>query len=132
MIDQSSELILLSTAREELEMPRLMWSQDPESGDITVTTEVSPVLVELWSAPSCSDARRDWRTVNLDSPCQCGTAQDGICFNEVSDWSAQTLEETAPGMRHFCRRISFFTTKLHMNLKKFFLFLSLSFSHYII
>ena len=112
MIDQSSELILLSTAREELEMPRLMWSQDPESGDITVTTEVSPVLVELWSAPSCSDARRDWRTVNLDSPCQCGTLQDGICFNEVSDWSAQTIEETAPGMRtptrgRFCRSPSY-------------------------
>ena len=97
MIDQSSELILLSTAREELEMPRLMWSQDPESGDITVTTDLSPLLVEMWSAPSCSHSRRDWRTVNLDSPCQCGTQHNGICFNQVSVWSPQTLQETAPG-----------------------------------
>ena len=78
-------------------MPGLRWSRDPVSGDITVTTEISPVRVEMWSAPSCSHSRRDWRTVNLDSPCQCGTENDGICFNEVSVWTAQTLEETEPG-----------------------------------
>ena len=78
------------------EMPRLSWSHDSESGDITVRSDLTrPVRVELWSASSCSAQRRDWRRANLDIPCDCGQAQDGICFNTVSDWRAEPLVETA-------------------------------------
>ena len=79
------------------EMPGLSWSHDTLTGDITVTSTSQPGLVEVWSAPSCSDKRRDWRTVSLDTPCTCGTSNDGVCFNEVSVWTSQQLEETSPG-----------------------------------
>ena len=40
-------------------IPKLSWTHEP--GRITVTTEVTPVKVELWSAVSCNSRRRDWR-----------------------------------------------------------------------
>ena len=80
----------------EPEMPRFSWSEDSVTGDITVRShQTSPVRVELWSAPSCSAHRRDWRAANLDSPCECGPAQDGLCLNQMSDWRAETLQQTA-------------------------------------
>ena len=78
-------------------IPRFTWSITPGSGDIEIFSELSPTKVELWSAISCSEKRRDWRTANLDVPCTCGTQEDDMCFNEDSEYSSEVLEETAPG-----------------------------------
>ena len=79
------------------QLPSLRWSQDPVTGDITLTSDRDPVVVELWSAPSCSQERRDWRVANLDNPCTCGTSDSGVCFNEVSIWTSEPLQETSKG-----------------------------------
>ena len=82
------------------DIPKFNWTHEPETGDITVTSEEDPERVELWSALSCNEKRRDWRLANLDDPCECGIAEDGICFNTGSMWQSETLEETIPG-NHF-------------------------------
>ena len=79
------------------QLPSLRWSQDPVTGDITLTSDRDPVVVEVWSAPSCSQERRDWRVANLDNPCTCGTSDSGVCFNEVSIWTSEPLQETSKG-----------------------------------
>ena len=78
-------------------IPRFTWSITPGSGDIEIFSELSPTKVELWSAISCSEKRRDWRMANLDEPCTCGTQEEEMCFNEESVYSSEVLEETAPG-----------------------------------
>ena len=62
-----------------------------------MTSEEAPEKVELWSAVSCNDKRRDWRLANLDDPCECGLWDDGVCFNTGSMWQSEVLEETSPG-----------------------------------
>ena len=68
-----------------------------ETGDITVTSKEVAERVELWSAVSCNDKRRDWRLANLDETCECGLLDDGICFNTGSMWQSEVLKETSPG-----------------------------------
>ena len=80
-----------------LNIPKFNWTHKAETGDITVTSEEVPERVELWSAVSCNDKRRDWRLANLDDPCECGLWDDGICFNTGSMWQSEVLEETSLG-----------------------------------
>ena len=81
--------------KKKIVLPRFSWSQS--GSELTVTSEVSPARVELWAAVSCNTRRMDWRLANLDNPCECGSLQDGVCFNEESVYTAEVLEETSPG-----------------------------------
>ena len=78
-------------------IPQFDWSIVSGSGDIVISSELAPTKVELWSAISCNDQRRDWRKANIDEACTCGTLENGICFNEESEYSSEILEETSPG-----------------------------------
>ena len=80
-----------------LNIPKFSWTHETDTGDITVTSEEVPERVELWSAVSCNDKRRDWRLANLDDPCECGLMEGGICFNTGSMWQSEVLEETSLG-----------------------------------
>ena len=80
-----------------LNIPKFSWTHETDTGDIIVTSEEAPEKVELWSAVSCNDKRRDWRLANLDETCECGLWDDGICFNTGSMWQSEVLEETSPG-----------------------------------
>ena len=93
----SASLELMSVAS----VPRFNWTTDPETGDITVRSEVRPAGVHLWHASTCDTARRDWRIVNLDQPCPCNfgleiPAED-LCPNLAVLWASDPLEETEPG-----------------------------------
>jgi len=79
------------------DIPKFNWTHEPETGDLTVISESKPFKVELWSAVSCNSERRDWRLANLDNPCECGTLQNGVCFNDASQWTHELLEETSEG-----------------------------------
>ena len=78
-------------------IPKFDWTISPGSGDIEISSELAPTKVELWSAISCNEQRRDWRKANIDETCTCGTLENGICFNEESIYSSEILEETSPG-----------------------------------
>jgi len=79
-------------------IPRLNWTIDEESGDITVRAETAPTSVFLWHSTTCNGERRDYRIINLDDPCTCGVKVDeGYCSNLRVLWSSEVLEETEPG-----------------------------------
>jgi len=84
---------------EAADIPRFGWTIDSDTGDITVQSEVEPVSVHVWHASTCNTQRRDFRLLNLDSPCQCGLAVPGedLCLNTRVLYRAETLQETQPG-----------------------------------
>jgi len=78
-------------------IPRFNWTIDSTTGDITVQSDTVPKSVHLWRATTCNDARRDFRLVNNDDPCDCGLAVMDYCINLSILWSSLQLEETSPG-----------------------------------
>ena len=82
-------------------VPRFNWTTDPETGDITVRSEVRPAGVHLWHATTCDNQRRDWRIANLDDPCPCNFGLElpgeDLCPNLAVLWASDPLEETEPG-----------------------------------
>jgi len=47
----------------------------------------------MWHATTCNGLRRDFRAVNLDSPCACGISIKGHCLNTKAIWSSTELTE---------------------------------------
>ena len=82
-------------------VPRFNWTTDPQTGDITVRSEVRPVGVHVWHASTCNPHRRDWRIANLDDPCPCNFGLEipgeDLCPNLAVLWASDPLEETEPG-----------------------------------
>jgi len=81
---------------EQALVPRFNWTIQ-SNGDIVVKAMDSPISVHMWHATTCNDLRRDFRIVNLDSPCRCGIPVDGMCGNLRVVWTPQELQETHPG-----------------------------------
>ena len=87
-----------------IEIPRVDWTISNSTGDITATVTSGGGTVKVkkatvWSAKTCgsespSKYRRDFRLLNLDSPCACGvTLEDGSCLNrEASRWTSVEIE----------------------------------------
>jgi len=75
--------------------PTFTWKIDAATGNITVDTngEYKPHTVHMWHATTCNGDRRDFRAVNLDSPCTCGVDVKGHCLNLKATWSKTTLTE---------------------------------------
>lgn len=76
--------------------PTFTWKIDIEgTGDITVDTTgaYKPHKVTMWHATTCNGMRRDFRAVNLDSPCACGFSVKGHCLNAKAIWHSEVLEE---------------------------------------
>ena len=82
-------------------VPRFNWTIHPDTGDITVMSEVRPTGVHVWHASTCNTERRDWRIANLDSPCPCNFGLEipgeDLCPNLAVLWASDPLEETEPG-----------------------------------
>eukprot|EP00505_MAST-04D_sp_SCG-Rhode-Island_P004153 Stramenopile-MAST_4_protein_4153 len=76
--------------------PKMTWTIDNVSGNITMKTNVAPVAVNMWHATSCNNKRRDFRLFNLDDPCTCGIKAKGMCLNLKIFWTSVRLEEIAP------------------------------------
>merc|ERR1719379_1659497 len=72
--------------------PKMTWSIDPDSGNITMKTNVEPISVDMWHATTCNSKRRDFRLLNLDDPCTCGIKAKGMCVNLKVFWSKIRLE----------------------------------------
>ena len=89
----SASIELMSSAN----IPKFNWTIDTSTGDIIVQSETMPNSVHLWHATTCTDDRRDFRMINLDSPCECGVAFADHCLNLGILWAAEDLEETFPG-----------------------------------
>jgi len=83
------------------DMPKFDWIIDPDSGDITVTSETDPVSVHVWHGSTCNNKRRDFRFLNKDNPCECGTwiASEELCINQNIFFGAEKLHETESGSR---------------------------------
>ena len=81
------------------DIPRYNWTVDDITGDITVMTDTQPASVTLWHATTCDHHRRDFRLINIDTPCECGVAYGDHCINLQVLWSSQQLEETFPGKK---------------------------------
>ena len=84
---------------EAADIPRLRWTIDSDTGDITLESEVDPVSVQVWQGSTCNDQRRDFRFMNVDDPCDCGVAIDsvGLCINQFIFMVGEDLQETEPG-----------------------------------
>lgn len=69
--------------------PAFTWDIDMEgNGDITVDVgQTGPKKVVMWWATTCNGERRDWRLLNIDSPCTCGVEVKGHCLNLKVFWS---------------------------------------------
>lgn len=82
--------------------PEFTWTIDTAgTGNIVVnTTSEAPHSVYMWHATTCNGDRRDFRAVNLDSPCSCGIAVKGHCVNTKAIWHKTKLTEAAgqPGI----------------------------------
>jgi PhoPQ-activated pathogenicity-related protein len=79
-----------------LTAPKMTWTIDPSSGNITLKTNVQPIAVDMWHATTCNEKRRDFRLFNLDDPCTCGVKAKGMCANLKIFWSRVRLEPVAP------------------------------------
>ena len=85
-------------------LPKFEW-QIASDGRITATIDTSrgtPEIEEVnaWWGYSCginadtNTQRKDFRVINVDSPCKCGLAYDGNCMNLRSFWTKETLQPT--------------------------------------
>ena len=75
-------------------VPQFTWEIDSDTGDITVDVgDTKPHAVHMWHATTCNAARRDFRLINLDSPCTCGIDVKGKCLNLKISWAKTKLEE---------------------------------------
>ncbi len=77
-------------------IPQVNWTIDDVTGEITVKVSEEPLQAHLWYAETCNTARRDFRLVNIDDPCTCGLAQQGVCINLKVLWLAEPLGASAP------------------------------------
>jgi PhoPQ-activated pathogenicity-related protein len=61
------------------ELPNIKWSLDDST--INVETNTEPQKVLLWYAKTCDDQKKDFRILNLNSPCNCGFEYENYCTN---------------------------------------------------
>ena len=85
---------------EVADIPRFSWTIDSDNGDITLESETDPLSVQVWHGSTCNTKRRDFRFLNLDDPCECGTAvpSEGLCINQFIFMRGEKLQETEPGV----------------------------------
>jgi hypothetical protein len=85
----------LKTIIHDKPAPTFSWEIDTKgSGDITVDVgSTNPKKVLMWWATTCNGERRDWRLVNIDSPCTCGIGAKGYCADLKVLWSHTELQE---------------------------------------
>jgi len=84
----------------EAQVPEYNWTISDAGQRITVQADRAPLSVHLWHASTChahANNRKDFRLVNLDSPCTCGIEYDEKCVNLAVLWAARELKETSPG-----------------------------------
>ena len=88
---------------EVADIPRFSWTIDSDNGDITLESETDPLSVQVWHGSTCNTKRRDFRFLNLDDPCECGTAvpSEGLCINQFIFMRGEKLQETEPGVNEF-------------------------------
>lgn len=78
-------------------VPTMTWSQDNATGAISLTLDTVPVdaatltVRKYWANSWGGNARRDFRFLNLDDPCE-GIPADGECFNDKVFWQYEELE----------------------------------------
>eukprot|EP01084_Bolivina_argentea_P145193 254544_1 len=70
---------------DQYKMPIISWKIANGTGNITVTYSGNTSQIQsakVWHGRSCWNDRRDFRLVNLDSPCRCGVGGNGgYCIN---------------------------------------------------
>jgi len=83
------------------QLPEFTWDINQTTGEIVATLNHVGIVKQarVWYAYSCGNnpdgkKRRDFRCINLDSPCACGFTNDGKCINTKSFWTPKKLEET--------------------------------------
>jgi len=83
------------------EVPEFTWDINQTTGEIVATLNHVGIVKQarVWYAFSCGNnpdgkKRRDFRCINLDSPCACGFTNDGKCVNTKSFWTPKLLEPT--------------------------------------
>jgi len=85
-------------------MPEFTWEISEETGEIVATLNEHGLVKEarVWHAYSCGNninsdgsetKRRDFRMINMDSPCKCGVEANGMCANLKSFWVPKILEQ---------------------------------------
>ncbi len=75
-------------------MPIISWIIANETGNISMTYTGNTSQIQsakVWHGRSCWNDRRDFRLVNLDSPCRCGMGNGGYCINLESLFVAYGL-----------------------------------------
>lgn len=81
--------------------PNFSWNVDEVTGEIIATLNEFGTVEEanLWWGYSCGTntdeeggIRRDFRFMNIDSPCTCGIESDGVCMNMKSWWQKKILD----------------------------------------
>ena len=98
------------------DIPRYNWTVDDISGDITVMTDTQPASVTLWHATTCDHHRRDFRLINIDTPCECGVAYGDHCINLQVLWSPQQLDETSSGKKQSIKNSAIILKSLYKYL----------------
>jgi len=91
----ASELLM-----EAADVPKYNWTISATGEEITVTADRKPLAVTMWHSSTChahAHTRKDFRLVNIDSPCECGLAVQGYCANLAVAWVPWVLKETEPG-----------------------------------
>jgi len=82
-------------------IPTFKWDISETNGDIKVVLDPKvgePLHVNLWTANTCSAvARRDYRFLTADNPCECGVYTQGTCLNTKVGWSQTRLSPTHIG-----------------------------------
>jgi len=91
-------------------VPEFTWEINETTGEIVATLNEHGLVKQarVWYAYSCGNnpdgkKRRDFRCINIDSPCLCGIADsDGNCVNTKSFWTPKKLEhEMVNGKRTY-------------------------------
>eukprot|EP01084_Bolivina_argentea_P107982 193007_1 len=75
-------------------IPELTWTLDHDTYTINAVTNELPISAKIWYSESCRECngRRDFRALNLDSPCPSGNVIDGKCYNENSIWLDEEIQ----------------------------------------
>merc|ERR1711962_525996 len=80
---------------EAADVPMYNWTISPTGEEITVTAERQPLAVTMWHSSTChahAHTRKDFRLVNIDSPCECAVAVEGYCANLAVAWVPWVLK----------------------------------------
>mmetsp|Transcript_34025 Transcript_34025/g.43883 ORF Transcript_34025/g.43883 Transcript_34025/m.43883 type:complete len:532 (-) Transcript_34025:234-1829(-) len=87
-------------------VPTMEWSIDNTTGTITVVLDKVPVdatalhVRKYYANTWGGNARRDFRLLNLDDPCESPIVSDGTCLNDKVLWKFENLTAEADGVTY--------------------------------